>query len=455
MRCLALILPSLLASLSFAFDDTVARDTPGRTFRIEGESRVRFEHLDGQFRAGIRGSDRVLAMRTLVLGELETGNLRWGAELQDSRTYLGDRGTPLTNGIVNPADLLQAYLRYDRTTDVLRRSLTLGRMTLHIGSGRQVERVDFANVILNYTGVHFRQDHADGRELQVFLTAPVDRRPKDLDSLLDNAWERNREAFGRRFWGVHYRHLEPFGTRALAVWGELFLYGLNEHDRNGQPTPNRRYLTPGIRLYREPVPGQWDVDIEGSYRFGSRRATDDPLDRNDLDVRARTLHAALGYTFTDPWNTRVALDFDYASGDRSPTDGRFDQYERLFGARRTDLGHTGIYGPFTPANINAPGARVEIRPNPRLDARLTWKAPSLAAARDSWVVARLRDPQGTSGRFLGHAVDGRIRYWLLPDQLRAEIGGSALFRRGFAKRVTDGPGDGTSSYGYVQVTLQF
>jgi len=52
-------------------------------------------------------------------------------------------------------------------------------------------------------------------------------------------------------------------------------------------------------------------------------------------------------------------------------------------------------------------------------------------------------------------LDGRARYWVLPDSLRLELGASALMYGEFAKEVPGVPdGDGTL-FGYAQLTFTF
>lgn len=430
----------------------------GDRLRVSGEWRGRYETLTGQFRAGGSGTDQMLAFRTLVLVEADTGPITWGAEMQDSRAYLDDEGSPVSTSIVNPLDLLQLYGRtqLDRGLgDGGQTEVRVGRMTLDIGSGRQVERVDFANVISHYTGLAVRTTSRRGDELHAFYVVPVGRRPTDRQSLTDNALSGDEEETGRRYWAVHYVRPELTGPRMDGITGEVFVYGLREEDTATVPTPNRRYLTWGARLSREPAIGRWDLDVEGAYRSGSRRATSGPGDVRDLRVRAWTLHASIGRTLDHPWRPRLALDFDYASGDRRPDDDAFDQYERLFGSRRSDLGNTGIHGPLTPANLSAPGGRIEVRPSARWDARLAYKAAFLASATDAWVVARVRDPSGRSGRFIGHAIDARARYWLDPDRVRLEVGGSALLGGDLGDRAPNGSRQGDTVYAYVQITRTF
>jgi len=73
-------------------------DTPA-WLTLKGETRVRYETLQGQFRADGEGGDQLLLFRSLLLAEADTGPISFGVEIQDSRTYLADAGTPLSSSI--------------------------------------------------------------------------------------------------------------------------------------------------------------------------------------------------------------------------------------------------------------------------------------------------------------------------------------------------------------------
>jgi hypothetical protein len=423
---------------------------------LSGEIRARYDVLDGQFRADRTSDDEVVLLRTLVLAEADAGPVTFGVELQDSRAYLDDDETPLSASFVDAVDILQLYARFKlpgllgdgSTTDFI-----LGRQTLDIGSERQVERVDFANVLRSFTGFHAISTRPRGDELHVFLTALLER-PAQRDVLRSNAVRLNQERWNRRWWAVHYRRADMLPSLVSGLWGELFVYGLNEDDTAQDPTADRNYVTPGFRIFRAPRLGQWDVDIEGSLRFGKRRATRQADDTTDLKTRASQLLARAGYTFAAPWQPRLAFQWYWASGDDDPDDNRFDQYERLFGGRRGDLNNTSIHGPLTPANLSAMGIRINVKPNARTDARLHWSAAFLASDTDSFVIARLRDPSGQSGDFMGHTIDTRARYWIVPQSLRLEVGASAFLFGDFTRNVPGGPAGTRTLYGYVQVSFQ-
>ena len=427
--------------------------------KLSGEARIRYESLDGQFRAGRQGSDQLLLFRSLFLAEVDTGSFAAGFELQDSRTYLGDVGTPLSSSISNPLDFLQLYVRFDDLPGALGETSTsklkLGRQTVSIGSKRQIERVDFANVIKSYTGAHLVSKAGRGDELHFLYVVPTARFPNTRPAIDDNQLSGDEEQWGRRIWAVHYRRADIAPNVAPGLWGELFVYGLEEKDTGSFQTPDRSYVAPGFRLYRKPQPGQWDVDLEGALRKGTRYASSDPADTVGLDVDASMLHAEFGYTWDMPWQPRFALEYYWASGDKDPNDRDFDQHERLFGARRSDLNNTSIHGPLTPANLNAPGFRVEVKPSDRWDARAYYHAAYLASDTDSFVIARLRDPAGQSGNFIGHVLDSRARYWIVPGSLRMEVGASAFISGEFAKDAPGSPQSDRTLFGFAQITWSF
>ena len=454
----------LLVSASVDVSAQEARDLSGALgvpewLTLRGETRVRYESLEGQFRASRYGGDQLLLFRSLLLAEADAGPVTFGVEFQDSRTYLADDGTPLGSSIANPFDVLQLYAHFDDLPGLLgdgsTSRLKIGRQTVSIGSKRQIERVDFANVIKSYTGLNFRSENARGDELHAIYVVPTARFPNTRPSLDDNELSGDEEQWERRIFGLHYRRADFLPGLASDVWGEVFVYGLEERDTEKFQTPDRSYIAPGFRIYRKPALSQWDIDWEGALRIGTRYATSDPADTQSLDVNASMLHAEFGYTLDAPWQPRLAFEYYWASGDEDPDDLSFDQHERLFGARRSDLNNTSIHGPLTPANLSAPGFRIEVKPNERWDGRFYYHAAHLASETDSWVIARRRDPTGQSGSFIGHVLDARARYWLVPDRLRFELGASGLVYGEFAKTVPNGPEGKGTVFGYGQLTLSF
>jgi hypothetical protein len=429
-----------------------------REWQVSGETRVRYETLDGQFRSNRNGGDQGLFFRALYHARIESERWTAGFELQDSRSYLTDSGSPVSTSYINPLDFLQLYAAFPVASvfgSDFEGELILGRQTLGIGSQRQIERISFANVIKNYTGVYLRLKNQAANEWHAFVVSPVEQRPTDRDSILNNELELDGEQFNRVIWGLHFRKADAFPGLAEKIWGEVFVYGLYEWDAFGNESPNRRYVTPGFRLFRARTPGEWDFDLEGALRLGFRRASSSPTDTEDLDVMATMLIVRVGYTFDLPWRPNLAAQYYWASGDSNPDDGKFDQYERLFGSRRTDLNNTSLHGPLTPANLSAVGIRLEMKPTAPSTLRLTYSAAYLASATDSFVVGRQRDPSGRSGSFIGHVIDSRFTYTFGNKRWEFECGASLFLHGGFTRDNPQAPSADRTSFLYAQLGYRF
>lgn len=429
----------------------LAQNQDSSSFSLSGDTRVRYESLDGQFRQGLTGSDQVLAMRSLLRADVETEAFAFTGEVQDSRTYLDDEGTPLSGSLVNTMELIQASVSWRQTmvgSDFMQGwEAKLGRFTLDIGSRRFVERNDFRNTTNAYSGLHWTGRFAGAATLDAFFVAPMEKLPAGRSLLDDNRIEADAELDSRRFWGVHYQRPRTFGDVQL----DLLVYGLREND-GAIATLDRALYAPGFRLLKNAVAGGWDFELEAAFRYGKQSASL-AADAHSLDVRAHMLHAEFGFTFASSWNPRLSLEYDLATGDDVATPD-FERYERFYGTRRGDLGNTSIHGPLTRSNISVLGLRYGFS-HGATDGRVVLQQALLAEASDAWIAAPRMDPTGQSGRELGQTLDFRIRHWLLPERVRAEVGGSALLFGDFPDKVPGGPEADRTLYGYGQVTLNF
>lgn len=118
-------------------------------------------------------------------------------------------------------------------------------------------------------------------------------------------------------------------------------------------------------------------------------------------------------------------------------------------------GPTGIYGPLGRNNISSPGVRLEVKPSKRWDGFLFYRAAWLDSATDSFASTRVRDASGASGKFGGHQIEARARYWIVPKALRLDTGAAALFHGRFLETAPNTNGFGDTLYGYIDVTVSF
>jgi hypothetical protein len=423
---------------------------------LSGEHRVRYETLDNQFRSGSTGSDQVLSLRTLVQTELYFNkNFFVKLELQDSRAELADTGSRMNTTIVNAAELMEANLVW-KTEDLFsagsKSVLRGGRLTMDIGKRRIIARNRFRNVIQGYTGLDWKWTSNEGTQIRTIFTMPVNREPSTTAELLDNDASFDNETLNRILWGTYFSSSKlPWGDK-----GEIYVFGFHEKDDEADfRTRNRQLYTPGFRLYRPWKKGQFDYELESMFQFGTVRATTAASDTKDLDHFAYFHHAEVGYTFSASWSPRVYLEYDYASGDSDPNDGTNERFERLLAPNVPEFGPTSIHTAFARANINSPGLRVQIRPNAKLFAYLSYRAYWLASKNDGWQGASgLRDTSGNSGRFLGQQLFLRAK-WKWHPNMKFEGGIAYRIDGDFQRNVSNSPRQGNSVYSYASATLSF
>jgi len=458
LMLVAVLIPSMVGAQPAPRDAAQAADQgPFRVHEALGiswlrfglEQRSRFEHLQNDFRAANPGNARGLSMRTLLSAELRFLPVVVGAELMDSRVW-ASHATPLNTTLANPLELLQGYVGLRVENVLLARdaaSLAAGRMTLDLGSRRLVARNEFRNTINAFTGLDLQWTSPARDVIRVFAAMPIVRLPSDPEGLKHNRIELDRENPDALLSAAFFR------SRPLAaeVTFEAYLLGLHERDRGIAPSSNRQLYTPGFRALRPPTAGEVDGQLEVMGQFGKSRASAAATDTSDLDHLAFSLHTSSGFQFDLPWAPRLVIEYDFATGDRSPNDGVNHRFDPLFGARRFEFGPTGLYGAIARSNVSSPGARFAAEPHRTLDAFAAYRLVWLASARDAWPTAALRDPSGNSGRLVGQQVEARLRWHALPRNLSLEVGGAILVRGEFASEAP-GARDAAPVFAYTQVT---
>jgi hypothetical protein len=419
---------------------------------LSGSFRARYESLGNQYRPGFTGGDQLVSLRTTLLAEVDLSPVTLVAELYDSRAYLGDRDSSVTDGEVNTLEFVQAHAAVD--TGALfgggDSTLRLGRFKLDVGSRRLVGSNSYRNTTNAFTGAAFDWSRGADR-LSLFYTLPQRRTPSDTDSLLNNEQAVDQESGDQRFWGVWYGRSALRADAAL----EAYVFGLEERDAPGFATRDRDIVTVGGRLYRDPKPGALDFEFEGGWQDGTARRSTSAADLTDLDVKAYFLHAEVGYRLERPWSPRVAFEYDLGSGDKDSADGEYNRFDNLFGPRRSDFGPTGIYGALGRSNISSPGVRVEVAPDRRWDGFVFYRALWLDEPGDSFASTGVRDPAGAAGRFAGHQVEARARYWVVPRAVRLELTAATLINGRFLDDAANANHQGDVRYGAIELTTTF
>ena len=170
-------------------------------------------------------------------------------------------------------------------------------------------------------------------------------------------------------------------------------------------------------------------------------------------MRSYFIHAEIGHSWTLAWRPHLSLEFDYASGDGPGA--RYQRFDTLFGMRRADIAPSGIYGAIGRANLQALGLRLETTPTPRFDVFGSWRVLWAADDRDSFSTTGIRDANGAAGRFAGYQFDGRARYWIVPQKLRAEVNAVWLIRGDLLRDAPNASPHGDTHFLTAAITLSY
>ncbi|GJL59092.1 MAG: hypothetical protein NPIRA03_19490 [Nitrospirales bacterium] len=400
-------------------------------------ARIRREGFDYPFKTGQKGSTWQWATRSRFRASARWKAFRAELEFQgstssvDSATDVVGTST-LTAGNVQQLFVALTLLNVWQTG--LRTDLHVGRINLDIGSRRLVARSRFSNTSQAFDGIHWNLANEGQWQFRTFFSEVVlNTNNTDRLGMFTNS--------GDLFWGLSYE------THQLS-WSKIHVYYFGrDEDSEGKRVP-RNHSTFGLRLYQPPRIGSIDYDGETAWQVGTY---------DGKDHFAYFQHFSLGYTFSLPWAPRILAMYDYASGTDS-ANGNYNQtFDNLFGARRSELTPTSLFGPFYRSNISSPGIRLILKPLPVLRLDLKFRAWYLAQSRDAWVNSGLQDPSGAAGNVLGQDLEVGVR-WNPSPNLSIDAGYDYFLKGSYIKNQTNVPGNPpaqNTNYFYIQTEVRF
>lgn len=394
-------------------------------FSLSGEHQSRFEHYDNSVYAAASSNDGVFFIRTTL--DAQYNGERFGAQVEvgDVRQGQADRDTLLTTSHVNTADLLQANVSYKFGADNSSQ-IRAGRFTRDWGSRTLLARNRFRNAINTFDGILLNHKQANGNEFEFISAQPVRRTPRDRLSLLDNDRESDKSSDALRLHGVfaNLPNLLPqiFNNDSMSLSLETYYLALKEKDTSKLQTANRDLHTFGFRVRSTPAAGDWDINLESIFQTGERRASSNPLDTVDLDHRGFYQRVEVAYSFDTPSRLRAIFEFNYASGDESPLDRDSGRFDTLFGVTAFEFGPVALYAPISRSNIVTPGIRLTATPWTNVALMADYRHFWLAEDKDSWGRTGQRDVTGDSGSYMGQHLELRVRWSVVPGNVRIDSG---------------------------------
>jgi hypothetical protein len=187
-------------------------------------------------------------------------------------------------------------------------------------------------------------------------------------------------------------------------------------------------------------------NLDYSAEWIGERGTDGP---NDINAWATT--DGVAYRF-DPlwWKPRIFWQYDYASGDKNPTDGEHGTFDTMYPTAHDRFGITDQFGW---QNIVAERAGVTIEPHRRWTVTAQWLDFWLASATDALYNTSggtiVRDATGKSGTHIGQ--EGDIYTWLeLNRHFNVGVGVGHIWGAEFLERTTKDP-----NYNYPYFAINF
>jgi hypothetical protein len=378
------------------------------------EQRTRYEYFDDDYTKDLARSQPFLMRSRSFLGIQDILDpVRFGVEFQDSRAF--NTKFPEATQDVNENDLLQAYGEMyfkDAAGQGQPLSLQVGRLANDYMDRRLRTRNGYRNTTSAFDGFRLRAgDQESLWELEFFAAQPVAIQPRRFDHGDEQRW----------FYGLvgAWRGWAPVATIEP-------YYLILDNDRRGWNEKDIELHTFGMRTYGDIPKTRFDYDVDAAFQYGRNLG---------LSHRAMAAHTELGYTFNHKWKPRLAAWLNYATGDRSPNDGVQQRFNRLFGSSN---GHYGSTDYFEWSNMLSPAMEIRVEPDSKTLLSCLYRTNWLASKRDAWIRSERIDPEGHSGRFIGHEINLYARR-KITDLLTIEIGYAHFIPGNFVEQTGEAP----------------
>ncbi len=382
---------------------------------LGAEYRVRLDAFVG---SGLRdrGDDAFVVERFRLTTEFVP--LPWARALiqvQDARVFLRDLG-PAAPPYHDGVDLRQAYLQLG-DAEKHPFAFRVGRQAFSLGGRRLINESRWSNVSRSYDALRATLRRGNFR-VDAFAASVPEVRP--------GSWN-NRRIDGNNIHGLYGEWSSPRRGLVLDVYGFWRLNPLAMTERGERAKLDAK--TAGFR-WAGKLPSGFEFDAETAYQRGRRGSE---------AVRAWAGHYMAGRRFEDRRGKPfVYVDYNYASGDRAPGDGRMGTFDPLYGSSHERYGLVDL---FCWRNIHHLRGSLEIQASRRLLIHVAQNHYWLASARDGLYMSGsayyARAADGSAGSFVGRAADVHAD-WTLSHWVQIGAGYARLFPGPFLRRTLPG-----------------
>jgi len=388
----------------------VNKELPG-WLRFSGEERARLEGFwGGGFVAGNNDAYFLNRIR-FDMAIIPASWLKFRFETQDAREWWKNQ-TPAPP-FQDTWDLRQAYMELGDTENGAA-ALRVGRQGLAFGEERLLGNSNWQNTARSFDAVRGTLRRGKFR-LDVFAASVVVLHDGQVGEPVGG--NNIHGLYGGMNGLIPSSVIEPYLFWRLSRGVHTEEGGLGSLDSK----------TAGVRWVGK-LPQGFDYNIDVAVQRGSIGP-----DR----IAAWAGHWVAGRTFTArSWKPRVMAEYNHATGDSNPRDGKVGTFDQLYPTAHDKYGLADQVGW---KNIHHVRGGIELQPAPKRAASTKYSGYWLADPHDALYntssVALARSVDGTAGRFVGQQIDGTAAY-TLSKEIQTGGGIAHLFQGTFLKNTT-------------------
>ncbi|MDB6124684.1 MAG: hypothetical protein JWQ71_3677 [Pedosphaera sp.] len=380
-------------------------------------------------------------------------------EARDSSSTGDERNPNLES---DTFDLHQAFLRLCNPSK-FPLVAKVGRQELIYGDERLIGPSDWNNIGRVFDAAKLRYE-IPGFWVDAFVSRVVI--PDDNNFNVSNEYDTFSGIYG--------------STSVLIPKQETQLYFLARNTENGSPNLQTGALVPlpsprdiytvGFRM--KSLPKQlhgWDYTAEAAFQFGRFGTVSGTAPKaivgKSLHQEAYAIHLDGGYTWEHAFGTpRLAVEYNYASGDSNPKDGTHSTFDTLFPSTHK---FSGIMDLFSWQNMQDVGLFASIKPLPKLTLITSYRAFWLADTADAFYQGNGTPRTGGTtgghngyalnpnyGSYVGSEVDLLANYAIMP-YASAEAAFGHFFGGDYVRQSLSKFGSADANYIYLQTNLKF
>lgn len=433
-----------------------------------GQIRARMEHKENFAAPGVPGavdfrakggdSDNtyLLLREKIHLGYTPVSWASVFVEGRDSAAH-GDDRKPSPDADV--FDLHQAYVRLG---DPKQFPVTakVGRQELIYGDERLIGASDWTNTERTFDAAKLRYENdigwVDGFVSRVVIPDDGEFNESNDYDYFSGIYASTRKLIPKQETEMYFL-ARNVGDQSPAFIGT----GLPPFMTGASP---RDIYTIGLRF--KSLPGQfggWDYEGEAAGQWGKFQfnATSPALDHE-----AFAAHIAGGYTWKDSWGSpRLGLEYNYASGDHNPADGKHGTFDNLFPTNHKFYGYMDF---FSWENMHDLRFASSIKPVKKLTVTADYHAFWLATTQDFFYQVN-GSPRGTAatppaggygirsgaGNYVGSEVDLIGSYVLCPYSV-LQVGFGHFFTGNYVENsLAPLGGAADANFVYTQLVFNF